>query len=81
MPDLLTLLGAWGPASNVGVHGSGTTCQPHQTSSSATVNISMTRMPGGSGSGVAGPKQTVRLKAGALSDEAVSYRLEIKWAR
>ena len=28
-----------------------------------------------------GPKQTVRLKAGALSPEAINYRLEIKWAR
>jgi uncharacterized protein YcfL len=27
------------------------------------------------------PKQVVRLKAGALSGEAVDYRLEIKWSR
>lgn len=27
------------------------------------------------------PKQVVRLKAGALSTEAVDYRLEIKWSR
>jgi hypothetical protein len=27
------------------------------------------------------PKQTVRLKGGALSTEAVNYRLEVKWAR
>ena len=37
LPHLLAMLAGWGPASNVGVHGSGTTCQPHQTSSSATV--------------------------------------------
>jgi len=27
------------------------------------------------------PKQTVRLKGGALSTDAVEYRLEVKWAR
>lgn len=27
------------------------------------------------------PKQTVRLKAGALDESADSYRLEVKWAR
>lgn len=27
------------------------------------------------------PKQTVRLKAGAMSPEAVNYRIEIRWAR
>jgi uncharacterized protein YcfL len=27
------------------------------------------------------PKQTVRLKAGAMDESADSYRLEIKWAR